>query len=190
MSGEWTPRDQKKKLRNEFLRDQYRALREEIRARITARRRLLAAGIAFLTAFLGYSFTSGSTPSSRAWLIAFVPPFLAFIVFEVVRSQFMMDRAAKHVMKIEKELLPSPNEFGWEHTESGPTNNLTHFDIFLFVAITMIYIASSLFAVLLWQYAPPFLEFVTREKLGAAYVLIGFFDLFAIAPVYWRKFKI
>lgn len=157
----------------EFLRQQYSLVRSEIETRIAARRRLLAAGLAFSTAIIGYAFTSGSTPTSNIWLSAILPVVIFYLLFEMLRIERIVRESSRYLQDIEEHFLKNPKKFGWENNYTSYADSEAGFKKSIFIGVMMSYIGVSAFGWYSWQFAPSLFDPISQGLLAGVYVLLG-----------------
>lgn len=162
-------------LENELLREQYVSLRDEAIGRIRLRRRLIAAALAFFAAFFGYVFAvsgggqNGGHSRPNVWLLVIVPPLIAFLAFEVFRSEKQLNRINTHLSNLEARALDDVTKYGWEYTTGGGSTWLKKFAL---VVIAAFYIGSSYAGVKLLEFAPDLVN-IPKIALCVFYAFIG-----------------
>jgi ABC-type Na+ efflux pump permease subunit len=102
--------------RKEFLLAEYGAIRDEITSRVRSRRQLITASVAATIAILGYGFSSSSPDGGNTWTLASIPFILAFVIYEMLRSDAVIYQAAEFLREIESEFLHADIHLGWEST--------------------------------------------------------------------------
>lgn len=158
---------------DEFLQEQYSLVRSEIETRITSRRRLIAAGIAFGTALVGYAFTSGTNAKSNVWLIALLPVLMFYLGWEILRTERLIRQSAHYLREIEDHFLDNAQECGWETRLESYRRTGFDFKNGVIIILTTAYIAASVSGWYFWRFAPPLLDPLSPKSLAVVYVLMA-----------------
>lgn len=154
-----------------FQQKQYTALRNEVSTRIQMRRRLLAAGLAFIAAFSGLIFSTSSSSQNNYWLLAILPPIIVFLMVEIFRSEMMLKKAAYFIQDIEEELLEDVEKFGWEHRYGGYSDPKNVISLVPAVFLMLTYFVSVSLTGLFWGSQPEQLQWIPTCGLLGVYIL-------------------
>lgn len=154
-----------------FKQKQYTALRNEVTTRIQMRRRLVAAGLAFIATFSALIFSTASQNNDSYWLLAILPPVVGFLMIEIFRSEGMLKKSAYFIKDIEEDMLDDEEKFGWEHRYGGYSEPKTGKSLVAMLLMVLIYLASVYLAGIFWGSQPTELQWIPACGLVVGYSL-------------------
>jgi len=172
---------------NEFLIAEYTSVRDEIISRVRSRRQLITAGVAATIAILGYGISSNPQANANTWTISIIPIIMAFLTYEVLRSDEVIYHATEFLREVEEEILLEDVHLGWESTYGGYTESRAGIHKPTAVVVAMSYIIFSALAVLFWTDPPEQLGFLSQSTLSGVYTFIFVFLILYTYRVYGNR---